>query len=139
MQILNARPILDAFRALPKEASAALRDKATQLAAGLVPDLQAAARREGAQAALMAGTIKAKRDRVPVIEAGGRKRVGRRRVPAGALIFGSEYGSNARQFKRHLSGGSYWFRETVEEQDSKIYAEWITAADQIIRAYEGSV
>ena len=85
----------------------------------------------------MGPTIKVKRDRIPVVVAGGRKRVGSRRTPAGALIFGSEFGSKLPQFKAHLSGGSYWFRATVERHDSEIYAEWLKAADDVIQEWGG--
>lgn len=139
VEIIGADEILRAFRQLPKEASDELRDTAQRLAADLATDIAAAARREGRQAALMAPTVKAKRDRVPVVQAGGAKRVGRNRVQAGKLLFGSEFGSRLPQFRPHLSGGSYWFYDTVERQDSEIYAEWLKAADRIIQAFEGSV
>lgn len=139
VEVIGAAEILRAFRELPKEASDQLRDRSQQLAGELAQDIAAAARAEGRQAALMAPTVKAKRDRVPVVTAGGAKRVGRRRVSAGKLLFGSEFGSNLRQFRPHLSGGSYWFYRTVDTRDSQIYAEWLKAADALIQAYEGAV
>lgn len=139
VEVVGAKPILRAFRDLPREASDLLRDKSQELAAELAPDLSAAARAEGRQAALMAPTVKVRRDRVPVVVAGGAKRVGRNRVPAYKLLFGSEYGSHRAQFRPHLSGGSYWFFATVEEKDSAIYAEWLRTVDEIISAFEGAV
>lgn len=135
VEVIGGAEILRAFRDLPKQASEELREASTEIATGLVADLQAAARAEGRQAALMVPTVKVKRDRIPVIQAGGSKRVGRKRVPAGKLLYGSEFGSNLRQFRPHLGTGSYWFYRTVQARDGEIYAEWLEAADRIMQAF----
>lgn len=139
IEILGAREILRAFRELPAEASDQLREQSGQIARKLADDIEAAARSEGRQAALMAATVKVRRDRVPVVQAGGAKRVGRNRVPASDLLYASEFGSNLRQFRPHLKGDSYWFYDTVERQDSEIYAAWLEAVDAILNAFERAV
>lgn len=139
VEIIGARELLAAFRKLPKDASDQLREAAGDIAASLVDDIAGAARAEGRQAKLMAPTVKVKRDRVPAIQAGGSKRVGRNKVPAGELLYGSEFGSNLPQFRPHVAGGSYWFYSTIEARDSEIYARWLEAVDSIISTFEGSV
>lgn len=135
----GVRETLAAFSGLPKEASASLRDAAGDLARLLAADAQSAGRGEGKQAALVAATVRAGRDRVPVVQAGGTKRVGRRRAPAWALLFGAEFGSNRfTQFPRRHSGSvGYWFFPTIERNAGPIAARWRRAADEIIAAFSG--
>ncbi|TDD98896.1 hypothetical protein [Jiangella asiatica] len=124
---------LDAFRDLPKDANDQLRDRAQRLAQLLADRATQSGRAEGRQARLVATTVKARRDRVPVVEAGGTKRLGRNRAPAFKLLFGSEFGSRRyRQFRPHLGRGSYWFFKTIESEEALISREWNAAADEII-------
>ena len=94
MPIEGARETLRAFRKLPKEASQELRERSLKLSETLANRARQAARSDSPQAALMAPTIKARRDRLPSIQVGGSKRVGRNRKPAYKILFGSEFGSN---------------------------------------------
>lgn len=96
IHVEGGRQTLAAFRRLPKQASSELRDATLKLSASLARKVEAAARSEGGQAALMALTVKALRDRVLALSAGGSKRVGSRRVPAWKLLFASEFGMNRR-------------------------------------------
>ena len=138
VQIGGVWETLRAFRDLPPEASDAIRTTSAALAGELVADVQAAARREGRQAALLAGTVKVLRDRVPAVQAGGTTRLGRRRRPAYKLLFGSEFGSNRlKQYRPHLGSGSYWFFDTVEDQYPAIARRWMEAADRIIAEWSG--
>lgn len=138
VEVIGAAPILRAFRDLPKEAVEKLRDASKEMSVTLAEQIAAAARHEGRQAALMAPTVKPRRNRVPAVVAGGAKKVGRKRVPAGALLFGSEFGAHLPQFRPHLSGGSYWFYETVKEKDSEIYAKWLAVAEELISSFGGA-
>lgn len=137
IRIDGVRETLTAFRGLPREASAELRDAAGDLAKMLARKAQAGALAEGAQAALMAPTVKAGRDRVPVVQAGGAKRVGSRRAPAWKLLFGSEFGSNRfAQFPRsHQGRDGIWFFPTIESNAAAISRRWREAADNIIRTF----
>jgi hypothetical protein len=130
-----------AFRELPKQADKELRDASERIARAMVVPVQAAARREGRQAAAVARTVRASRGRVPTVQAGGDTPVGRRGKPAWKLLFGSEFGGNQnpgprglRQFKPHLGAGSYWFFSTIESDDQPA-REWLAAADRIIRKF----
>jgi len=143
IRIAGVREVLAGFRALPKEAGDRLRDASTRLAGALAVDVAAAGRAEGAQAELVAATVKARRDRVPVIVVGGTRRLGSRRKPAFKLLFGSEFGASQsgdyalRQFKPHLGAGSYWIFKTVDDgpAQARIDREWNVAADAIVRAF----
>jgi hypothetical protein len=137
VKIDGVRETLKAFGKLPKDANIELRAAALELSKQLASAAAASGRAEGSQAGLVATTVKAAKDRVPVVTAGGVKRLGRNRKPAYKLLFGSEFGSDQyEQFKPHLGAGSYWFFRTVEDEQTAIAAAWTKAADEIIRKFE---
>jgi hypothetical protein len=131
------RETLAAFRGMPRDAQNELRAAALDLSLELAAAAKASGEAEGSQAALVAGTVKAMRDRVPVVQAGGSKRLGSRRKPAWKLLFGSEFGSNRfRQFPRlHQGRAGVWFFPVIEENAPMIAARWREAADNVIRAF----
>jgi hypothetical protein len=136
LTISGLQETLRALNKLPKDASNELRAAALELSKKLASAAATAGFAEGSQAALVATTVKAARDRVPVVTAGGTKRLGRNRKPAYKLVFGSEFGSDYYpQFKPHLGRGSYWFYQTIEDNQVEIAAEWMEAADEIIRKF----
>lgn len=141
VRIEGAEDTLRAFRELPKDANNELRDRSMSLARLLAGRAVAAAQSDrSAQAATVAATIRPRRDRVPVIVAGGSKRVGRRRVPAWALLFGAEFGSNRfGQFGKPHGGrrGSFLFG-TAEREASTLDREWNKATDEIARKWAGA-
>src|SRR5688572_27989939 len=90
--------------------------------AGVVAaDIRTSAR-TNAQSALMAPTVRAQKAAVPVILAGGSRRVGRNRVPAYKVLFGSEFGAYLKQFRAVNSSG-YWFFETFDKKRDYIGSE----------------
>lgn len=126
---------LAAFRRLPKEANQSLRDRTLRLSKSIAAAAKAnAAADDGPQTHLLIPTIRAARDRVPVVQAGGGRRVGSNRAPAWKLLFGSEFGSNEyEQFQRpHGGQQGYWFFPTVEENETQIAAAWQRIADDIL-------
>lgn len=150
VNIRGLRETIRAFNDLPKDASNELRDGSMRMARALAPKAAAAARSEGAQAAAAAPTVKARRDRVPVIVAGGAKRVTKNRARAGDLVAGAEFGANGRygwyragryghshgrQYKPHQGAASYWFFRTFEAAQPEIEREWLDMADAIIRKW----
>lgn len=139
IKVDGIRETLSAFARLPKDAQNEIRDASLELARQLAGSAAAAGHAEGSQASLVATTVKPRRDRVPVIEAGGSKRLGRNKKPAFKLLFGSEFGSNYyRQFgKPHLGSGSYWFFDTVDREQAAITTEWSKAADNVVRRFGG--
>lgn len=140
VSVSGMRETLDAFKALPKDAGNAIRDASKELAERLAAPIRTAAgRARQPQAAILAATIKVKRDRVPVLEVGGTKRIGRNKVPAWRLLFGGEFGSNAyRQFhQRHTGNEGTWFFPTVEREKAQIIDGWEKAADEIVTRFGG--
>lgn len=132
---------LNAFRALPKAASDELREASLDLSRKLALSAKAAGIAEGEQAALVARTVKANRDRVPSVTAGGSRRVGSRKAPAWRLLFGAEFGSNRyRQFPRlHTGRAGIWFFPTIEREATSIAHGWQTAARGIVRSFGKAV
>lgn len=131
---------LRALNKLPKDANLELKEAAVALSRKLATAAKASGAREGSQAALVASTVRAARDRVPVVVAGGNKRLGRNKAPAYKLLFGSEFGSNRYQqfHKPHIGKGSYWFFKTIEDHQVEIAKEWMDAADEIIRKFSSA-
>lgn len=127
---------LRALRNLPKEANQEIRQAALELSKKLAEAARQSGREEGSQAALVATTVKAARDRVPVVQAGGTKRLGSNKKPAFKLLFGSEFGADRyEQYRPHIGTDSYWFFRTIEDESVTIAAEWQEAADEIIRKF----
>lgn len=140
MRVDGARETLAAFKDLPKEASAELRKAALDLADMLAQRVKAAGAAEGRQAALLVGTVKPRRDRIPSITVGGTTAVGRSwpkrgRGKAFELLFGSEYGGRGHGFKPHRGRFGYWINPTVEAEQDAVGREWLAAADRIIAAF----
>lgn len=137
VRVDGARQTLAAFRRLPREASNSLRERSMELAAVLAGRVASAARGDSRQSALMAPTVKARRDRIPSIEAGGSTRVGSNHVPAYKILFGSEFGARTLpQFRPHLGRGSYWLFRTVEDNQVEIASAWSRVADDIVRSFD---
>lgn len=152
LRIEGARQVLASFRDLPKEATVALRDASQKIAAGLVPDIKAAAESDSSpQSRLLASTVKVRRDRVPSVQAGGSTRLGRHKAPAYSMLWGSEFGMTQRsgwyarprydgetglQYgKRHQGTTGSWFFPTVEAKEGEIGRGWLAAADEIVHQF----
>lgn len=151
MHIDGVRETLRALDVLPKNASEALRDASLKLAEKLAVLASADLRANGGpQGALVASTVKAKRDRVPVIEAGGTARVGRNRSPAWGLVFATVFGMNRRsgwfasprygtttqrQYRPHGGQNAYAFFPVIEQNSAEIARQWNAAADRVVREF----
>jgi hypothetical protein len=136
MHVEGVRSTVAAFNLLPAAASRSLRERTLELSGTLARKVEAAGHADSGQSSLVASTVKANKDRVPSITAGGSTRVGSRRKPAFKILFGSEFGSNRlRQFRPHLGSGSYWFFRTVEDNQAEISDAWNDVADDIIREF----
>lgn len=120
---------LRAYNRLGKDAQKDLRDEAGKVAEWMAAGTRGAA--DTRQARLAAKTIKVKRDRVPVIVAGGSRKV-RRGVSAGDVFFGSEFGGRRRtttqQFRRHRGTKGYWFYPWIRRNRKKMLARY----DQVL-------
>lgn len=137
VQIDGVRETLAKFRDLPKDASEELRVQAGKLAESMLSKVKAAAARDRSpQSRIVAATAKVKRDRVPVLEVGGTKRIGRNKQPAFKLTMGAEFGSRLKQFhKPHQGRTGSWFFPVVEKESAEIGRQWSEAADRIVRKF----
>lgn len=127
MTFYNVAGLNKTLRKLPKTASAELRDASQAIADKVAGDARGAATAQGGVARLVAPTIRAGRDRVPLVRMGssarlpadGRSRKGDRQT-IGDVIWGAEFGGGARkttqQFKPwrgNDTGAGYFLWPTV--------------------------
>lgn len=148
--ITGVRATLAKLKYLPKEASDKLRDESQKLASFLALNAKSAGYAEGRQVGLVAGTIKAVRDRVPSVTMGGSQRLGRNRKPAYGLLFAAEFGmdgrsgwygaskyghSAGRQWHPHAGTDGYFFFKTVDRNAGQIDAAWNRVADDVINEF----
>ena len=99
-------------KSLRDESNGRLRDAAGNGAAALIVTLrQSAGSSATPQAAIVAQTLRVRRDRLVSVAVGGRARVGSRGTAAGAILWGSERGGHNFDAPR---GGNYWIRPAVE-------------------------
>lgn len=149
LQAPGMRETLAAFSRMPKNTNQELRTASLRIAKVLAESAKGASAID-AQSAAVGTTVRAIKDRVPVVQAGGSKRITSSRVPAWALLFGSEFGatrrfgwyanprygnSEGRQFAPHQGRQGRWFFPTVEAEQGRIVAEWNRAADAIVRKF----
>lgn len=150
LRIDGVRETLAALRKLPKDANNELRRASLELAQTLARAAKSAGEREGRQAAAVARTVRAKRDRVPAVVAGGTRRLGRHKTLAFNLLFGSEFGQNrrtgwygarrysgssGRQYRPHQGRQGIWFFPAVESEQADIARRWQEAADAVIEKF----
>lgn len=150
LRVDGIRETLAALRKLPKDASAELRKASLEISRSVAEKAKAAGQREGRQAAAVAKTVRAQRDRVPAVVAGGTKRIGRHKTPAFRLLFASEFGQNrrtgwyaarryagsaGRQYRPHQGRQGIWFFPTVEAEQADIARRWQAAADEVIEKF----
>ena len=139
IRVVGLEETMAALKRLPKDAQTDLRQRTLILSALLATKVQVAARGDTAQSALMAPTVKARKGRatdIAVITTGGTTRVGRNRVPAFKILFGSEFGaSRYRQFRSHLGRGSYWLFKTVEASRPEMTVAFAKIAEDIMRDF----
>ncbi|MEV0726004.1 hypothetical protein AB0I37_24900 [Micromonospora purpureochromogenes] len=150
LRIDGARETLAALRKLPKDANNELRQASLAISRAVAEKAKAAGAREGGQAAAVARTVRAQRDRVPAVVAGGTRRLGRHKTPAFNLLFASEFGQNrrtgwyaapkyagsaGRQYRPHRGRQGIWFFPTVEAEQADIARRWQQAADEVIEKF----
>lgn len=136
VRIDGIREVLAQLDQIPPEATQLLRSKTREISNKLAANVKAAAVLDSRQSALMAPTVKAGADVQPGVSAGGGKRVGRNRVPANKILFGSEFGATRyRQFRPHRGAASYWFFRTVERHQDEIDRDWQSMADEIVQRW----
>jgi len=135
IRISGAHQTLRAFKQMPDDATTELRTASLKIAELLAAQLKVAATVAGAQTGLMAPTVRAKKDRVPVVQAGGTRRVGSNRVPAYKVLFGGEFGSHSLKQYPAFNSEGYWFFQSVKRDEPRLASEWTDAVDTINRKW----
>lgn len=136
-----------ALRRLPKEATAELRDASRRVADMVAMHAAQRAYSLGGVAALVAPTLKASRDRVPVVKMGGSAKLpafgngwehsrSGARQSTGDLIWGAEFGGRGRpstqQFLPHLGQVGYFLWPTVRDDGDEIHEAYSEALLQAL-------
>lgn len=154
------KSLITVLRQLDKEQSAKVREGAFPLSQRLSGQLhQFALAAPAPQTKLVAQSIDAKRDRLVRVDVGGSKKVGRaytsrenklksgkgRRIqaPAGALLWGTEYGSKSgtdsrgraytRRFGVGRNRGGYWINPAVDYYAPVVAREYAQMLTEVIR------
>lgn len=134
IRITGLREVIRAFKKWPDDAIAEIRAAGFSIAGYVATKIRTSARLN-AQSGLIAPTVRAMRDRLPVIVAGGNRRVGRNRVAAYKVLFGAEFGAvTLAQFRAFQSGG-YFFFVTVDKERDYIQREYLDAVDEVNRKW----
>jgi hypothetical protein len=133
---------LRAFNAYGKDANRELRQAAGVHADRIVGMLNTAAANAGKGAALSAGSVKRKSDRVPAIAAGGSRRVKTstgNKVTAGDVFFGFEFGGGARpttkQFPPWLGRTGYWFWPLIRREMPALRRAYLQTLDELAQKW----
>lgn len=105
LEVEGLKPFLARINALPKTAQNEIREAAQAIADDEVQRIVQAGRGSDKQSAAVASFIKARRDRVPAIAAGGNTKTGvRGKATTGQLFFGAEFGGGSnKRFDREVT------------------------------------
>jgi hypothetical protein len=158
---LALKNLIQTLNMLDKETQNKVRDAAMPLSQRLAGQLLMFSQAAPApQTKLVAQSIQAKRDRLIRVDVGGSKRVGRKyggeqsksgkgakvrqqSAPAGALLWGTEYGSHkgvdslgrpyTNRFKAPANKRGYWINPAVDYYTPIVAKEYIEIIQDIIR------
>lgn len=123
---------LRAFKQYGPDATNELRTEAKALSSQVAARQKAAGAGSDRQSAMAARTVRARRDRVPVIVAGGRSR-------PGMVFFGAEFGGRRRrttqQFRPYRGRTGYWFYPTLRAMTPRLLEAYGDALDRAARKW----
>ncbi len=131
---------LRAFNKYGRDASRELRQAAGVEADRMVAELMITGQAASKQAALTASSVKRRSDRVPVIVAGGTRRLRRgSSATAGDVFFGAEFGGGrrptTRQFPPWVGRRGYWFWPTIRRHLPDLRRRYIAALDDLAQKW----
>ena len=127
LEVEGAAELMAAFSRLPAAVKERVREAGEMIAASEVPRLQAAARADSEQLALIAPSITTRSADFPSIVAGGTGKVPGHDATYGDILFGAEFGGGksraTRQFRKHKGTEGYaLFPQLREDQDEMVDA-----------------
>lgn len=131
---ITIQGLRNSLKKIPKEAANELRDASKAIAAHVATDARSHAYRVGRQGTLLAPTLKATRDRVPVISMGSTKRIPGKKTILNQIAKGFEFGSyKHKQFLPYLpspsgrGGKGYVMYEAVRDNRDYILDNYLEA------------
>ena len=154
------KQLFSLLSALPKDSQNEIRDKAQMMSKRLAGQLlQFSHAAPAPQTRLVAQSISTPRDRLIRVDVGGSKKVGRKyggetskngktrvrqnQAPAGALLWGTEFGGHAgvdsinRQFTNRFKAapkkGGYWINPTVDYYTPIVAKEYIQLIQDVVK------
>jgi hypothetical protein len=142
----GVREMQRAFRQVDREAGRVLRTETLELSELMAAWISGAARSSDRQSAAVAPTVRARRDRVPNVVAGGNRNVtgqsrrseGQGPTKAFMLLFGSNFGATRlRQYRSHRGAGSadYWFFSTIDQHRADVNRAWNAVVDEVLESW----
>lgn len=142
LAVEGARPLLSALNKMPKALQMNLRVASQAIADEEADAIQAAAKTSDSMSALVAPTVRSRKDRVPMIIGGGARKLTQARGKPRAydLFFGAEFGGQQRpttqQFRPHKGKLGYWFWPTIRRDEPQIVGHWMDAIDDVVAEWE---
>ena len=131
--------VLRAFRSLPKEAGQELRAESVQIADRyMVPAWRdAAISHAGPWGPAIAASVRAKRDRIPAVNIGFKKKAVRGGASSIMLRYPADHGTRVRAGARArvFGDGSNWIQQ-VRPYQADALKEWGQAVDRIVRKWD---
>lgn len=133
-EIKGMRQLLRVLSKLPKDLQAEVRDASQAIADDLVNQSKNAAHTPLQQK--VAGALKAKRDRVPVVKAGGKVDG----TPVKDIFYGAEFGGGkrptTRQFPTHKGREGYFLYPTARARGREYSEKWAEAVDKAFKDWD---
>ncbi len=134
-QIKGLNSFLRDMKHAPRELSKELRNRSQAIAEPIAKEARANARTP--QQKLVAPSIRAVKDRIPVIKLGGGRKLKsttpRRLKPsAGAVYFGADFGSSLPQFRAKNKGGTMIF-PAVKGRRKQIADQYLDAVEDVFK------
>lgn len=134
-RVVGLNALLRDLRALPKEAQGELRTASVAIAERhMVPAWRAAALRAGPWGPRIAESVRARRDRVPSVVIGGRRKV----FSGGASVNQVRFPSHAGQVRESIPKAfkrTGWMRRVHPAYIGKAVQEWGDAVSLIVRDF----
>lgn len=132
IEVVGVNKLLRVLSKIPKELQAEVRDASQAIANDLVSAAKNAAHTPTQR--LVAGGLKARRDRVPVVATSGSLKPG---VRTRDVFYGAEFGGGRRpstqQFPPHRGRLGYFFYPTARARGAKYADMWGDAIDKAFK------
>lgn len=138
LEIRGLNELLKALNKIPKDLQNNVRDAAQDIAFNLVSGAQAEA--ASPMQRLVAGGLKAKRDRVPIVRMPATGISGKKGVKYTDIFYGAEFGGQGRpttqQFEPHRGKRGYFLYPTARAQSKRNFKRWWEAVDKAMSTWD---